>query len=206
MTIEPLDNGLKELDDAPESPDVHGRNRRKLTFMEMIRRPADVVTEPLERQRFKFISFVPYRRARPERPPVKLFFRDGLRTLEDNGNDAPLADREARSGQVELTVASELLKPKSAYSFDLGFSFASSPETTGSAIAVNSTGVDMFNAQTAVDVALACLQMETDSGMACSTELPASLMNSGNVLAVSGGISTPSFGESMGEGQFNRSV
>ena len=206
MTIEPLDNGLKELNDAPESPDVPGRNRRKLTFMEMIRRPADVVTEPLERQRFKFISFVPYRRTRPERPPMKLLFRDGLRTLEDNGNDAAPADRETRSGQVELTTASELLKSQSAYSFDLDFSSASSPETTNSAIAVNSAGVDMFNGQIAVDVALACLQMETDSGMACFTDLPASLMNSGSVLAVSGGISTPSFRESMGEGQFSRSA
>jgi len=207
MIFEPLDNGLKKLNDTPESPDVARRNRRKLTFMEMIRRPADVVTEPLESQRFKFISFVnSYRRTRPERPPVKMLFRDGVRALEDNGSEAPPAGREARSGQVELTTASELLKSQSAYSFDLDFSSASSFEATNSAIAVNSAGIDMFSGQTVVDVALACLQMETDSGMACSTKLPAALMNSGSVLAVSGGVSTPPFGESMSEGQFGRST
>ena len=208
MIFEPLDNGLKKLNDTPESPDVARINRRKLTFMEMIRRPADAVTEPPERQRFKFIPFVPYRRTRPERPPMKLFFRDGIRNLEDNGNDASLADREEHSGQAEMTVASGLLKTQITYSFDLDFSSASSPETTGSAIAANPAVFDMFNEQTAVDVALACLQIETDSGMVCSTELPASLMNNGSVLAVSGVVSTPtpSFGESMGEGQFGRSA
>jgi len=57
-----------------------------------------------------------------------------------------------------------------------------------------------------IKTAMACLQMETDSGLVCSTEPPAALMNSGSVLAVSGGISAPSFGDGVGEGQFGRSA
>jgi len=123
-----------------------------------------------------------------------------MRDPEDNGNDTPIADVENNSGLAEL----RLLKPQSAYAFDLDFSSFSSPETTNNAIAANSAGVDMFNGQTTVDVALACLQMETDSGLVCSAELPAALMNSGSVLAVSGGISTPA--PFVSEGQFDRNV
>jgi len=209
MIFEPFDDILKEIDDAPESPDVP---RRRPTFMEMFRKPADAATEPpAERQRLKFIPFTPspYRRTRPERPPVQLFFREGARNLENNDSDAPPA-APGRSiatfsqRQAGLVAASEILKPQSTYSFDLDFSLASSPETANSAIAVNPAGVDMFNGQTAVDVALACLQMETDSGLVCSVEPPAALLNSGSVLAVSGGISTPA--PFVGEGQFGRSA
>jgi len=122
---------------------------------------------------------------------ARIEFADGTYWNRSSGQSVEAFFQE----QAEMAAASELLTPQSAslFSFGCDISLTSSFETYNDATAESPAG--FINDQAAVDVALACLQMETDSGMVCSTENASSSLNSASALAISSGSYTQMYEE-----------
>ena len=121
----------------------------------------------------------------------RIEFADGTYWNRSSGQSVEAFFQE----QAEMAAASELLMPQSAslFSFGCDISLTSSFEMYNDATAANPAA--FINDQTVVDVALACLQIETDSGMVCSTENASSSMNSASALAISSGNYTQMYEE-----------